>query len=110
MSLPGYWNNTITGSVGEVYQYTGSDTVRFLAFSPNGAQSPTGTSGSFGLSFYSNDNIMFDGVPREGWQFGANRNVLNLAAVAVFDRVLSDGEVRTVFNYYTSSLGLEIGL
>ena len=36
--------------------------------------------------------------------------VFNIAAISIFDRVLSDNEVREVLNYYTGSLGLDIGL
>jgi len=51
------------------------------------------------------------------WDFGSadafsqgGRNAVNIAAISVFDRVLSDGEIREVFNYYTGSLQLDIGL
>ena len=114
-SFPGYFNNTITGSAGDIFQDTGSNAYRFTAFSPNSAQTPTAISSSYNIVLFNNDNMNdnpnFQVLP---WRYGAessfDANVFNIAAIAVFDRVLSDSEVRTVFNYYTGSLGLEIGL
>ena len=58
-----------------------------------------------------NDGPNFQVPP---WRYGStptfDANVFNIAAIAVFDRVLTDGEVRQVFNYYTGSLGIDIGL
>ena len=117
-SFPGYWNNTITGSDGLIYQNTGSNAYRFTAVSPNSAQTPTGNiDGNYNITIFGNDNIFANGNLEGEWywrtgsgEFDKEHEVFNIAAVAVFNRVLSDSEVRDVFNYYTSSLGLEIGL
>jgi len=114
-TFPGYYNNTITGSEGLVYADTGSNAYRFSAFSPNTAGTPIG-SGSYDIDIFQNDA----GSDQWYWangpnvtppdDFDANYNVFNIAAISVFNRVLSDSEVRRVLNYYTGSLGLEIGL
>jgi len=112
-SFPGYFNNTITGSAGDIFQDTGSNAYRFTAFSPNSAQSPTAISSSYSIVIGGSDNTIIDGEPENEFKYSSlnqTNNVFNIAAVAVFNRVLSDSEVRQVFNYYTGSLGIEIGL
>lgn len=114
-SFPGYYNNTITGSAGLIFADTGSNAYRFNAFSPNTVGIPAG-SGTYNIQIFDNDT----GGGKWYWKNGPNvlppddqdRNVdvPSTAAVTVFNRVLSDDEVRQVFNYYTSSLGLDIGL
>ncbi len=112
-SFPGYFNNTITGSAGDIFQDTGSNAYRFTAFSPNSAQTPIGTTSEYTIIIGGSDNTQEDGIPANEFNYSSlnqTNNVFNIAAVAVFNRVLSDSEVRDVFNYYTGSLGIEIGL
>jgi hypothetical protein len=107
MSFPGYYANNITGSGSLIFADTGSNAYRFNAFSPNTVGIPTG-SGVYQIQIFDSDS----GGGKWYWNNGIDedRNVFNIAAITVFNRVLNDDEVREVFNYYTSSLGLEIGL
>lgn len=116
-SFPGYYKNDITGSAGQIYQDTGSNAYRFSAFSPTSAQTPTGNSSSFAVSIFGNDNFSEEDELSGNWFWGSDvvgeptqYAVFNIAAISVFNRVLSDSEVRDVLNYYTGSLGLDIGL
>jgi len=109
MSFPGYFANNITGSGSLIFADTGSTAYRFNAFSPNTVGIPTGSvNESYQIQIFDSDS----GGGKWYWESGSNEdtNVFNIAAVTVFNRILNDNEVREVFNYYTSSLGLDIGL
>lgn len=108
-SFPGFYKNDITGSAGTINNLTGTNAYRFAAFSPNNVATGSGdATGTYRAIFMGNDE---EPPLREAWTYDSYGTVTkNIAAVAIFDTVLSDSEVRDVFNYYTSSLGLEIGL
>ena len=107
-SFPGFFKNDITGSAGTITNDTGTNAYRFAAFSPNNVATGSGDeTGTYRAIFMGNDEHQ---PFRDYWRYGPFDATKNIAAIAIFDTVLSDSEVRDVFNYYTSSLGLEIGL
>jgi hypothetical protein len=110
-SIPGTQNSTNTGSI---YPIIGMEKFKFLALSPNSVGIPTNNSPSWSLALWGSDELF--GNPAENnvtdqyvYTVGINQyDNVNIAAVSVWDRILTDAEIQVAYDYYRSSLGLDI--
>jgi hypothetical protein len=110
-SIPGTQNSTDTGSI---YREIGMEKYKFLTLSPNSVGIPTNNSPSWSLALWGSDEL-FGVIPKNqlGDQYiysvpNTGYDNVNIAAVSVWDRILTDAEIQAAYSYYSSSLGLDI--